>query len=234
MQSLCYNRRVVIPATGCPAADRIRRGDFFNLRASASIALIEPRAVSPAWGFLLTWFSLFGHSPANFLPSAQPRLDLGARPKTPLSLGRVFERALGWRILPHGTNQWSRQLATPTQSNAAELLNVGKRSVERARELRSGAGGVLLRDSPVPIDSRVVSPAKAWTDSMMLTTKLAHPFHCRERAQNGDVYIWLDPGVVAKLKALRGPGESYSDAIIRVARGETGRRKLLLFYVYCH
>ena len=37
--------------------------------------------------------------------------------------------------LPHGTNQWSRQLATPTQSNAAELLNVGKRSVERAREV---------------------------------------------------------------------------------------------------
>ena len=41
----------------------------------------------------------------------------------------------------------------------------------------------------------------------------------RERAQNGDVCIWLDPGVVAKLKALRGPGESYSDVIIRVARG---------------
>ena len=36
------------------------------------------------------------------------------------------------------------------------------------------------------------------------------------RAENGDIYIWLDPGVVAKLKALRGPGESYSDVIIRL------------------
>jgi hypothetical protein len=30
------------------------------------------------------------------------------------------------------------------------------------------------------------------------------------------------PGVVAKLKALRGPGESYSDVILRVAKGEGG------------
>jgi hypothetical protein len=29
------------------------------------------------------------------------------------------------------------------------------------------------------------------------------------------------PGVVAKLKALRGPGESYSDVILRMARGGT-------------
>jgi hypothetical protein len=39
----------------------------------------------------------------------------------------------------------------------------------------------------------------------------------RERAENGDVYIWLDPSVLAKLKSLRGPGESYSDVIMRVA-----------------
>jgi hypothetical protein len=38
-----------------------------------------------------------------------------------------------------------------------------------------------------------------------------------ERAQDGGVHIWLDPGVLAKLKALRGPGESYSDVILRVA-----------------
>jgi hypothetical protein len=34
---------------------------------------------------------------------------------------------------------------------------------------------------------------------------------------NGDRLIWLDPGVVAKLKALRGPGESYSYVILRLA-----------------
>ena len=40
-----------------------------------------------------------------------------------------------------------------------------------------------------------------------------------ERAEDGSAHIWLDPGVVAKLKALRGPGESYSDVIIHIAKG---------------
>jgi hypothetical protein len=43
-----------------------------------------------------------------------------------------------------------------------------------------------------------------------------------ERAADGSVHIWLDPGVLARLKALRGPGESYSDVILRAAKGEGG------------
>jgi hypothetical protein len=35
---------------------------------------------------------------------------------------------------------------------------------------------------------------------------------------DGSVHIWLDPGVVARLKALRGPGESHSDVILRLAK----------------
>ena len=35
----------------------------------------------------------------------------------------------------------------------------------------------------------------------------------------GDVVIWLDQPMLDRLEAMRGPGESYSDAIIRVARG---------------
>ena len=41
-----------------------------------------------------------------------------------------------------------------------------------------------------------------------------------ERAQDGSVHIWLDPGVVATLKALRGSGESYSDVILRLVELE--------------
>ena len=41
-----------------------------------------------------------------------------------------------------------------------------------------------------------------------------------QRAPNGDWFIWLEPQIVAKLKAMRGPGESYSDVILRVARGD--------------
>jgi hypothetical protein len=45
----------------------------------------------------------------------------------------------------------------------------------------------------------------------------------RERAENGDIYIWLEPSVVAKLKEMRGPGESYSDVIVRLAKGDGDR-----------
>ena len=41
-----------------------------------------------------------------------------------------------------------------------------------------------------------------------------------ERAEDGYVYVWLDPRVLARLKALRGRGESYSDVILRLAKGE--------------
>jgi hypothetical protein len=36
----------------------------------------------------------------------------------------------------------------------------------------------------------------------------------------GERYVWLDPKVVEHLRALRGPGESYSDAILRLAKGD--------------
>jgi hypothetical protein len=43
-----------------------------------------------------------------------------------------------------------------------------------------------------------------------------------ERDEDGNVHIWLDPGILARLKALRGLGESYRDVILRVAKGEGG------------
>ena len=34
-------------------------------------------------------------------------------------------------------------------------------------------------------------------------------------------YVWLEPAVVNKLRALRGPGEGYFDVILRLASAET-------------
>jgi hypothetical protein len=45
----------------------------------------------------------------------------------------------------------------------------------------------------------------------------------RERAHNGDVWIWLDHAAIAKLKASCAPGESYSDVILRLAEVTAGR-----------
>jgi hypothetical protein len=42
----------------------------------------------------------------------------------------------------------------------------------------------------------------------------------RSRRRSAERLIWLEPHVVNKLRALRGPGESYSDVIQRVAAGE--------------
>ena len=36
--------------------------------------------------------------------------------------------------------------------------------------------------------------------------------------ERGERYVWLAPSVVDRLTALRGPGESYSDVILRLAK----------------
>jgi hypothetical protein len=40
--------------------------------------------------------------------------------------------------------------------------------------------------------------------------------------ERGERLIWLDPAVVARLRAMRGPGESYSDVILKLV-GMEGR-----------
>ena len=41
--------------------------------------------------------------------------------------------------------------------------------------------------------------------------------------ERGERLIWLAPNVVNRLKAMRGPGESYSDVILRLAKGRPDR-----------
>lgn len=40
-----------------------------------------------------------------------------------------------------------------------------------------------------------------------------------QSAANGDFFVWLEPGIVNR---LRGRGESYRDVIMRLAAGEAG------------
>ena len=39
-------------------------------------------------------------------------------------------------------------------------------------------------------------------------------------SERGERYVWLEEGWVNRLGAMRGPGESYSDVIVRLAAGE--------------
>jgi hypothetical protein len=34
--------------------------------------------------------------------------------------------------------------------------------------------------------------------------------------ERGERYVWLDHAVVARLRAMRGPGESHSDVVLRL------------------
>jgi hypothetical protein len=40
----------------------------------------------------------------------------------------------------------------------------------------------------------------------------------REPDANGERRIWLEPRFVDRLRAMRGPGETYSDVILRLAQ----------------
>ena len=37
--------------------------------------------------------------------------------------------------------------------------------------------------------------------------------------ERGERLIWLDHAVVARLRAMRGPGESFSEVILRIGKG---------------
>jgi len=39
-------------------------------------------------------------------------------------------------------------------------------------------------------------------------------------ADDGERLVWLEPNILSPSCALRGPGESYSDVILRLAKGE--------------
>lgn len=44
----------------------------------------------------------------------------------------------------------------------------------------------------------------------------------RSSAPNGEFYVWLEPQYVDRLRELRKPRESYSDAILRTAEASEG------------
>ena len=43
--------------------------------------------------------------------------------------------------------------------------------------------------------------------------------------ERGERLIWLEPNVVDRLRAMRGPGESYSDVILRLV-ADAGERRM--------
>jgi hypothetical protein len=66
---------------------------------------------------------------------------------------------------------------------------------------------------------RIAISAAAF-DAIAKTLPLGSVGFENELDAKGDRLIWLPHDALAKLKAMRGPGGSYSDVILRVAKGE--------------
>lgn len=47
----------------------------------------------------------------------------------------------------------------------------------------------------------------------------------RDPDANGERLIWLEPRMVNRLRAMRGPGESFSDVIIKLVEQESDRAR---------
>jgi hypothetical protein len=62
-----------------------------------------------------------------------------------------------------------------------------------------------------------IAISQAAFDAIAKTLPLGSVGYENKVNEKGERLIWLDPGVVDRLRSLRGPGESYSDVIIRLA-----------------
>jgi hypothetical protein len=66
---------------------------------------------------------------------------------------------------------------------------------------------------------RIAISAEAF-EAIARTLPLGNAGYENQTNERGEKLIWLDRAVVDRLRSLRGPGESFSDAIIRIAGQE--------------
>jgi hypothetical protein len=62
-----------------------------------------------------------------------------------------------------------------------------------------------------------ISISQAAFDALADTLPLGSVGYENATNERGERLVWLAPTVVDRLRAMRGPGESYSDVILRIA-----------------
>jgi hypothetical protein len=62
-----------------------------------------------------------------------------------------------------------------------------------------------------------IAISQAAFDAIAKTLALGSVGYENATNERGERLIWLEPNVVDRLRAIRGPGESYNDVILRVA-----------------
>jgi hypothetical protein len=71
---------------------------------------------------------------------------------------------------------------------------------------------------------RIAITAEAFA-AIAATISLGSVAYEAEATVGGERYVWLDTWTVDKLTALRGPTESYSDVILRLAVSEGSTKR---------
>jgi hypothetical protein len=70
-----------------------------------------------------------------------------------------------------------------------------------------------------------IAITQAAFDAIAKTLPLGSVGYENATNEKGERLIWLEPSVVERLRAMRGPGESYSDVILRLAAEGVERTK---------
>jgi len=65
-----------------------------------------------------------------------------------------------------------------------------------------------------------IAISQAAFEAIAATLPLGSVGYENETTERGERYVWLDHGVVNRPRALRGPKESYSEVILRLAETE--------------
>ena len=66
-----------------------------------------------------------------------------------------------------------------------------------------------------------IAITQAAFDAISATLPVGNVGYENKTDEEGNRLIWLDRAVVDRLRSLRGPGESYSDVILRMAKETT-------------
>ena len=64
-----------------------------------------------------------------------------------------------------------------------------------------------------------IAITKAAFDAIAATLPLGSVSFENAFNERGERYVWLAPNLVDRLRAMRGPGECYSDVILRMTKG---------------
>jgi hypothetical protein len=166
----------------------------------------------------------FTHAAKVIYRATYPAFDVTAPGTEPLlTKSDVWRYESEWRIISEERAGAQSPNTIKTDNGFLTLLPgvlksiiIGCQASDDKRQLVAN----LVRDHTPDV---LVRQATSTSDSydLVITPPVGYENATNER---GERLIWLDHSVVARLRAMRGPGESYSDVILRLVEADTCAR----------